>query len=148
MDIAPGDREDRLDRGPENRLNCAANNASGGEDLMPRSAWPLAAFAGAFALCACNQDAPVASTPPPPPPPSAPAAANLSGLPPGAPCTAKINRYQSVIVADHQTGNVNDSVFSSIEHDLTDAATACSAGHGGQALALIRASEDRHGYHT
>ncbi len=112
---------------------------------MYRSAWPLAAFA-ALALCGCNQDAPVASAPPPPP--QAAPAADFSNLPPGAPCSDKINRYQSVLLGDHQTGNVNDSVFAQIENELTEAAAACSAGHGGEALGLVRASEDRHGYHV
>jgi hypothetical protein len=112
---------------------------------MRRSAWPLTAFA-ALALCGCNVDAPVASAPPPPP--QAAPAADFSNLPPGAPCSDKINHYQSVLVADHQTGNVNDSVFAQIEHELTDAAAACSAGHSGEALNLIRASEDKHGYHV
>jgi hypothetical protein len=109
-----------------------------------RSALPLAAFA-ALALCGCNQDAPVASAPPPPP--KAAPVADFSNLPPGVPCSDKINRYQSVLVGDHQTGNVNDSVFEEIEHELTDAAAVCSAGHDGEALGLVRASEDKHGYH-
>lgn len=113
---------------------------------MRRSAWPLVAFA-ALALCGCNQDAPVASAPPPPPPQGAPAA-DFSNLPPGAPCSDKINRYQSVLVGDHRTGNVNDSVFAQIENELTEAAAACSAGRGGEALGLVRASEDKHGYHV
>lgn len=113
---------------------------------MRRSAWPWAVFAIALALSACNEDAPVASAPPPPPPPAAPA--SFANLPPDAPCTTKINHYQSVLVADHETGNVNDSVFNQIEHELSDAAAACSAGRGGEAMNLIRASETKHGYHT
>jgi hypothetical protein len=112
---------------------------------MRRSAWPLAAVA-ALALCGCNLDAPVASAPPPPPPQAA-RVADFSNLPPGVPCSDKINRYQSVLVGDHQTGNVNDSVFEEIEHELTDAA-ACSAGRDAQALGLVRTSEDKHGYHV
>lgn len=116
---------------------------------MRRSACLLTAFA-ALTLCGCNLDAPVASAPPPPPPPppQAAPAADFSNLPPEAPCTDKINRYQSVLVADHQTGNVNDSVFGQIEQELSDAAAACSAGHSGEALNLVRASETRHGYHV
>jgi hypothetical protein len=110
---------------------------------MYRSAWPLAAFA-ILALCGCNEDQPVASTPPPPAQP----VVDFSNLPTGAVCTDKINRYQTVLASDHQTGNDNDSVFVTIEHELTDAAAACSAGHDAEALNLIRASEDRHGYHV
>ncbi len=109
---------------------------------MHRSAWPLAALT--LALCGCNQDAPVASAPLPPPQ----AAADFSNLPPGAACTNKINRYQFVLSADHQTGNVNDSVFVAIEQELTEAAAACAAGHDKEALNLVRASEARHGYHV
>ncbi len=114
---------------------------------MHRSAWPLAALA-ALALCGCNQDAPIASAPPPPPPPQAAPAADFSNLPPGAPCSDKINSYQSVLAGDHRTGNVNDSVFAQIENELTQAAAACSAGHGREALGLVRASEEKHGYHV
>lgn len=111
---------------------------------MFRRDWALATFV-VLALCGCNQDQPAASAPPPT---SAQPAADFSNLPPGAPCTGKINRYQSVLVSDHQTGNVNDSVFAAIEQELTDAAAACSAGHDAEALHLIRASEERHGYHV
>lgn len=107
-----------------------------------RRSIPLLTFA--LALCGCNEPAPVASAPPPPQVPIA----DFSGLPAGAPCTDMINRYQSVLVADHRTGNVNDSVFAQIEHELTDAAAACSAGNSAQAAGLVRASEDRHGYHV
>jgi hypothetical protein len=109
---------------------------------MHRWAWSLAA--STLALCGCNQNAPVASAPPPPPP----AAVDLSGLPPGAACTDKINRYQFVLSTDHQTGNVNESVFTAIERELKEAAAACAAGHNQEALNLVRASEDRHGYHV
>jgi hypothetical protein len=111
---------------------------------MFRWNWALAAFV-ILALCGCNQDQPVASAPPPPP---AQSAVDFSNLPPGAPCTGKINRYQSVLASDHQTGNVNDSVFAAIEQELTDAAAACFAGRDAEALHLIRTSEERHGYHV
>ena len=69
-------------------------------------------------------------------------------LAPGAPCTERLDRYQAVVGADHRTGNVNDSVYVEIEHELSRAAAACAAGHDGEALSLIRQSEVRHGYHT
>jgi hypothetical protein len=111
---------------------------------MCRSAWALAVFAAALAVCGCNENAPAASAPPPP----QAAPADFSALPPNAPCTAKINNYQAVLVADHRTGNVEDPVFNQIEHELSDAAAACSAGHDAQSLAMIHASQDKHGYHT
>lgn len=115
---------------------------------MCRSAWLLAAITAASLLGGCNENAPpVASAPPPPPPPQV-ATADLSGLPAGAPCTDRINRYQNVLAADHRTGNVNDFVFAEIEHEISDAAAACSAGKGSQALAMVHASQVKHGYHT
>jgi len=69
-------------------------------------------------------------------------------LPPGAPCTERLDHYQAVVGADHRTGNVNDSVYVQIERELSRAAAACAAGHEGEALSLIRQSEVRHGYHT
>jgi hypothetical protein len=63
-------------------------------------------------------------------------------------CTVRLDRYQAVVNADHRTGNVNDSVYGQIEHELSRAAQACAAGHDGEALSLIRQSEIRHGYHT
>ncbi|HLH11252.1 MAG TPA: hypothetical protein VKV77_05150 [Methylovirgula sp.] len=103
-------------------------------------------LATALALCGCNEAQPVASVPQAPPPQPAPA--DFSGLPPDAACTAKINRYQGVVTADHQTGYVSDQVFADIEHDLTDAAEACSAGNSDEALSRIRISEQKHGYHV
>jgi hypothetical protein len=74
--------------------------------------------------------------------------AKAQDLPPGAPCTDRLDRYQAVVGADHRTGNVNESVYSEIEHELSRAAAACAAGQDGAALSLIRQSEARHGYHT
>lgn len=63
-------------------------------------------------------------------------------------CTARLDHYQAVVNADHRTGNVNNSVYGQIERELSRAAEACAAGHVGEALSLIRQSEERHGYHT
>ena len=112
---------------------------------MRRRGFWLAALA--LALCGCNQDAPVASAPPPPPQQAAPPI-DVTSLPPNEPCTDLITRYQTILDSDHRTGNVGDSVFAQIEHELTDAAAACSAGQNGQAMALVHASEDKHGYHV
>jgi hypothetical protein len=62
-------------------------------------------------------------------------------------CNEQINRYQAVAGDDHRTGNVNESVYVQIEHELSRAAAACSAGREGEALSLIHESEVRHGYH-
>jgi hypothetical protein len=68
-------------------------------------------------------------------------------LPPGAPCTERYDRYQTVVEADHRTGNVNEPVYAEIERELSRAAAACAAGQDGEALSLIHQSEARHGYH-
>jgi hypothetical protein len=79
------------------------------------------------------------------------ALAGASGLHPAmgqSVCTARLDHYQAVVNADHRTGNVNESVYAQIEHELSRAAQACAAGHEGEGLSLIRQSEERHGYHT
>ena len=68
------------------------------------------------------------------------------GLPPGAPCSGEIGRYDSVVRDDLRTGNVEQKVYDQIEKDVARAAAACSAGKGGEAHALITASKARHGY--
>ena len=105
----------------------------------------IGSYAAAFMLCGCNQGTPVASVPPPPP---APAAAKFANLPAGAACTAKIHHYQSVLAADDSTGNVEQKVYAQIETELTQAASACAAGHDREALGLVHQSEVRHGYHV
>lgn len=97
-------------------------------------------------LGGCNQGTPVAAAPPSDAP--APVPAQFDSLPKGAPCTEKINHYQWVLSADVATGNVERPVYDEIEKELTAAADACIAGHGREALGLVKASEDRHGYHV
>ena len=58
----------------------------------------------------------------------------------------EVARYRAVIANDHETGNVNDSVFKQIDGEIAAAAYACAAGNDGQAIAQIRASKTRHGY--
>ncbi len=99
----------------------------------------------ALLLTGCNETArPVASAPPPPQSAQSPA---LAGLPPGAPCSSTIGAYQTVIKHDHDTGNVNDSVYHQIEDEISRAAGACSTGRDGEARSLVAASKERHGYH-
>ncbi|MGA3302464.1 MAG: hypothetical protein ABSC72_04165 [Methylovirgula sp.] len=98
-------------------------------------------------LAGCNQPSPVASVPPPPPQ-AAQEPAAFANLPPAAPCSDKIHRYQTVLRADQRTGNVEPPVYQTIEQELSEAAQACAAGHDGKAMALIQASEERHGYHV
>lgn len=109
----------------------------------------FAALMAALALSACNQGSPIASVPPQPQqqPQVAPEAAFLANLPPSGPCSEKIRRYQSVLVADEETGNLERRVYDEIEQELIEAAKACTAGHGREAIGLVHASQERHGYH-
>ena len=107
-------------------------------------AWFLLVGA-ALLLCACNEVRPVASVPPQPAPPPA---AQFANLPAGAACTDKIHRYQAVLAADEKTGNVEQRIYDEIERELAQAAAACVDGLGREALQLIRASQERHGYHV
>lgn len=70
------------------------------------------------------------------------------GLPEGAPCTAAYVRYQTVLKADVDTGNVEQPVYDQIQKELTRALSACSDGRDSEALSVIKASEAKHGYHT
>jgi hypothetical protein len=117
------------------------------EMLMRSLAMLGAAIVAALLLSACNETAqPVAAAPPGPP--GASAAAVLGGLPQGAPCTEAIGRYHTVVQHDADTGNVNQSVYHQIEDEISRAAAACAAGHGGEAISLIQGSKARHGYHA
>ena len=71
--------------------------------------------------------------------------ANLR-LPPGAPCSGEISRFEAVVKGDLDTGNVEQKVYDQIEGDLRRAAVACSAGKGGEAHGIVAASKARHGY--
>ncbi|MGO9133997.1 MAG: hypothetical protein ACLP8A_08120 [Methylovirgula sp.] len=98
-------------------------------------------------LSGCNQGTPVASVPAPQPAEAA-APAAFADLPADAPCTEKIQRFQAVLADDRTTGNVEKPVYDQIETELSKAASACSAGRGREALGLVKASEERHGYHV
>ncbi len=100
----------------------------------------------ALLLGGCNQGSPVASATAPAA--GAPATAQFANLPGGAPCTEKINRYQAVLSDDVRTGNVERPVYNQIQTELSKAADACAAGRGHEALGLVKASEERHGYHV
>jgi hypothetical protein len=67
-------------------------------------------------------------------------------LPPGAGCTAAIDRYAKVVYSDEQTGMVSDSVFGDIRVEIDHAADTCRAGRDADARAEIVASQHKHGY--
>jgi hypothetical protein len=107
----------------------------------------MAITGAAAALCACNQsaqpyEAPVAAAP------STRAAPAWPELPAAAACTDKLNSYQKVLTADVTTGNLNEKVYNEIEADLSRAANACAAGKDGEALGIIHATKEKHGYHA
>jgi hypothetical protein len=77
---------------------------------------------------------------------SAPIGPTAYKLPPGAGCTGEINRYQEVLKADLESGNVAQSVYDAIQRDLTRAASACEAGREGEARSIIAATKSKHGY--
>ena len=77
---------------------------------------------------------------------SAPVAGTGLRLPPGAPCSGEIGRFQAVVKDDLETGNVEQRVYDQIQGDLGRAAAACSAGRGGESHAIIAATKARHGY--
>lgn len=111
---------------------------------------------GAAALCVttlggCNSQAPQPQSPQPQTPASqqryvSPITPPGFKLPDGAGCSGAVERYRAVIANDHETGNVNDSVYKQIESEISTAAAACAAGRDGEAQALVRASKSRHGY--
>ncbi len=103
----------------------------------------LAALALSSALAGCNElggGAPETTVA------SAPVPSSGSTLPPGAPCSGEINRFQAVAKDDLATGNVEKKIYAQIQADIGRAAAACSAGRGGEAHAIIAASKARHGY--
>ena len=108
----------------------------------------MAITGAAAALCACNQSAQPYETPV--------AAHRLRPgrrprgrtLPPAAACTDKLNSYQKVLTSDVTTGNLNEKVYDEIEADLSRAANACAAGKDGEALGIIHATKEKHGYHA
>ena len=92
-------------------------------------------------LAGCNETmggpGPVASTP---------IAASSYSLPPDAPCTREIDTYNGVVAHDLETGNVEQKVADKIHAELARAASACSAGKGGEAHAIVASSKAAHGY--
>jgi hypothetical protein len=66
----------------------------------------------------------------------------------GGGCAADISRYQAVLKADVDTGNVNQSVYDQIQRELTSASSACASGRDGEARGLVQASKARHGYRS
>jgi hypothetical protein len=73
-------------------------------------------------------------------------AASSAPLPEGAGCSGAVGRYKAVIENDLSMGHVNQGVYNQIQGEISEAASACSAGQDARAIALVRASKARHGY--
>lgn len=113
---------------------------------MRRFFWSIIAVGAAALPGGCYEGQPyegkpVAATP-------AIATPSWPQLPPAAACTDKLNSYQKVLTADVTTGNLSQKVYDQIEADLARAASACAAGRDGEALGIIRATKEKHGYHA
>ena len=67
-------------------------------------------------------------------------------LPPGAACTAAIERWRDVIDSDYRLGYSDPTVYAAVQNDITQEQAACAAGRDQQALAMVAASRRRHGY--
>ena len=100
-----------------------------------------AATGAALALAGCNESAGMAG-----PSVTAPIVVSSFHLPPGAPCTKEIGSFETILKSDLDTGNVEQKVYDQIQHELSNAAAACSAGKGGEAHSLVASSKERHGY--
>lgn len=113
---------------------------------MMRIYFSVAMLGMAAALAGCNETGggPIASAPPPASPAGASTAA--FSLPDGTPCANEIGRYQSVVKADLETGNVEQRVYDQIQREMARAAAACSAGKGGEAHRIVASSKSSHGY--
>ena len=99
------------------------------------------ALVAAVALAGCNANGEMAG-----PTATAPIVVSSFHLPDGAACTGEINKYESVVKSDLDTGNVEQKVYDQIQHELARAASACSAGKGGEAHSIVASSKARHGY--
>ena len=109
----------------------------------------LACAAALLALASYNSTpSPQTVATGPAPQPRAVSAVTPQGfrLPEGAGCSGAIARYRAVIANDHDTGNVNDTVYRQIEGEISSASAACAAGKDGEAMNLVAASKSRHGY--
>ena len=94
-------------------------------------------------LAGCNSNsAPVAS---------APAAYNSQrfpavDMPVGTGCAAVIGRFEAVIKADYETGNVNAKVYEQMQKELSPARNACAAGDDAGSRGIVASVKSRHGY--
>ena len=121
---------------------------------MTHSRFPFAAFAALTALtlpllAGCNAaPSPQAAAPAPKPGAYAATEFPVVVLPKGDGCAAVIGRYDAVLKADWESGNVAERVYTQIQKELEPVRAACNAGRDGEARSLVAANKARHGYPT
>jgi hypothetical protein len=69
-------------------------------------------------------------------------------LPKGDDCAAVIGRYDAVLKADWESGNVAERVYKQIQTELATVRAACAAGRDAEARSMVTANKTRHGYPT
>ena len=110
---------------------------------MLRPTSPALLLLAAIPLAGCNSNAvPVAT---------APAAYNSQrfpavDMPVGTGCAAVIGRFEAVIKADYETGNVNAKVYEQMQKELSPARNACAAGDDAGSRGMVASVKGRHGY--
>jgi hypothetical protein len=97
-------------------------------------ATPALLLTAALALAACNQTA------------SAPAGTTVAANSSNTGCNSEISRYRAVMSNDLATGHVNQSVYTRVDREITQAEAACAAGRDAEAIRMINATKARHGY--
>ena len=97
---------------------------------------PALLVTGALALAACNQ---TASAP-------APAGTGVMASSSATGCKGEIDRYRAVMSNDLSMGHVNQSVYTRVDREITQAEAACAAGRDAEAIRMVNATKARHGY--
>jgi len=69
-------------------------------------------------------------------------------MPQGDGCAAVIGRYDAVLKADWESGNVAERVYNQIQKELEPVRAACNGGRDGEARSMVTANKARHGYPT
>jgi len=100
-------------------------------------------------LAGCNDTrAPQAGVPAPQPGAYAATDFPVVVLPKGDGCAAVIGRYDAVLKADWESGNVAERVYNQIQKELEPVRAACHAGRDADARGMVAANKSRHGYPT
>jgi hypothetical protein len=73
-------------------------------------------------------------------------AVGSAALPSGSGCAAEIRRFDAVLAADLESGNVAAKVHEQIQRELQPVRAACASGQDGGAIAGTGAIKRRHGY--